>query len=458
MEQAEQTGRADVLVGCGFGDDGKGIESIRRVLANIYWAGVRFNGGSNAGHERGDITLHQIPSSVGEVEYCLLANGSLVDPELLHDEFADVYKELGVVLRPNNFGISDTAHLVLPHHKILDGIRESGEEKQGSTKKGIAFVAADKYGRRGVRGELLTWDPDIVSSAALKGLHLANQALQEAGKSEVVPEEEFERWLAAAQALIPFMVDSIPLLHQKLKEGKDVFLEGAQAIGLDMEFGIYPLNTSSHAGVGGALNGTGINHHYLRDIIGVAKLPGTRVGGEKGRFLTKIPEEQITEDLRGRPGEVDFEQGKTTKRDRDIGYPDVVMMRHAVEVAGITEMVLTKLDKLRYIDGDIKVAVAYDMNGERRLTLPNSARKLNACEPKYETFKNWKEDLSDVRDFNDLPGEAQKLVKFIEEELEVPVTTLGVGPQRDQVIYRHHKVQASEHKDKGQEKAKSAVR
>ena len=437
FEGPTKAGFADVIIGTAFGDEGKGLETSRRIETGAYNFGVRFNGGANAGHERGDITLNQIPSSIGLVGYNLLANGSLVDPELLLAEVELVKESLGIQITPDNFGISDTAHIVMPHHKILDGIRETSSDAQGSTKKGIAFVAADKSGRRGVRGEYLSWAPDKLSKAALEGLHLANRALREAGKNEIEPDVELERWLAAANMLLPFMVDSIPLLHDALESGQNVLLEGAQAVGLDMDMGIYPLNTSSNVGPGGAINGTGISHQYIRNVVGVAKLPGSRVGGEDGPFPTRVTDADTADRLRGVRGDLDGEYGKVSERPRDLGYPDLAVIRHAVKVAGVTELVLTKLDKVPLFGGQIKVAVAYDVNGERRDTMPNSALKLAACVPIYETFRNWQADISDVREFENLPEEAQTLVKFIEGQLGVPVTTLGVGPHAHQVIKRH---------------------
>lgn len=438
MIKNPETGYADLIMGCAWGDEGKGLEAARRIMAGNYGVGVRFNGGANAGHERGDITLNQVPSSVGLVEYNLLANGSLVDPELLLVEFDSIHHGLGLEITPDNFGISDTAHIVMPHHKLLDGVRESGDNAQGTTKKGISFVAADKYGRKGVRGELFTLAPHKIKDMVLTGLHLANTALEEHGKPKIQPEVEFYRWVAAARELIPYMVESIELLDERLKDGVNLLLESAQAPGLDMEFGIYPLNSSSHVGPGGALNGTGINIHRIRDIVCVAKVPVTRVGGEDGPFPTKLKDQdgEVAALLRGKKEEKDGEFGKVSGRARYIGEPDAFAMKSAVERMGVTELVLTKLDKVPLYGNEVRLATGYTMNGKPRKSVPNSALKLAACTPEYETFKNWTEDISGIRDFSALPPEAQRFVSRIEEVAGATVTTIGVGPNAHQVIKR----------------------
>lgn len=432
-------GYADLVMGTFWGDEGKGLETARRIQTGNYGMAIRFNGGSNAGHERGDITLNQIPSSIGLVEYSLLANGSLVDPELLLPEMDNVRSVLGIEVTPASFGISDTAHLVLPHHKLLDGIREAGDKAHGSTKKGISFVSADKYGREGVRGELLTWAPHKIKDIVIRGLDLANQALKEHGHKPVQTDYEFYRWIDAARQLIPFMVESIELIDERMSSGVNVLLESAQALGLDIEFGAFPFNSSSHVGPGGALNGTGIRISRIRDRVVVTKIPITRVGGEKGPFVTRLgkEDEDIAEVLQGKPEDIDGEYGKVSGRKREIGWPDPIATSTAVKLVDATEIVLTKLDKVPGYGDKLQVSTSYTLNGEKRLRAPNSGEKLMACEPNFELFPNWTQDIAGIRDYDELPEAARNLVEVFERIGGAPVTAIGIGPQIDQVVYKN---------------------
>lgn len=433
-------GYLDIVVGCQFGDEGKGREVDRRCASGDYAICARFNGGSNAGHQIviGDkeLALHQVPSGITHPAMLnVIGNGSLLDPVRLVEEIAEI-ERLGFKVRPDNLAISDTSHLVLPHHIMLDSLREQGSEAQGSTKAGIAFTAAEKYQRSGVRAELIVGGQEALKKIIIQKIESVNQLSQEAGLTVKDPEAEFNNWLEAARTIAPYLTDVASLCYQKLEEGLNILAEGAQAVGLDIEQGIYPLSTSSHATPGGALNGLGISHKYLRKVIGVAKLTASKVGGEQGPLVTLVEDQEVATRLRGNKEDVDGEYGKSTGRPRAVGYPDLVQVRRAVKVAGLDELILTKLDLVGRYGPEVKVAIAYEMTGQRLEIAPNSAIKLVECKPIYKTLPTWQEDISDVRSYGNLPPEAKKFIEFIENEVGVNVSALGVGPRRDQMIIR----------------------
>lgn len=435
----------DVVLGCQAGDEGKGLVVDRIIHNKKHKIVARFNGGANAGHtlyyDGREINVHQIPSGIVHRDILnVIGNGSLFDPVRLVEDEMPHLRQFGIHIGPDNLAISDTAHMVMPHHLVLDELRELGKHSQGSTKRGISFVAADKYERTGARVELITWAPDMLRQIALTGLELANIALKEAGLPTKNPEAEFAKWMDYALTLQPFFQDTVTLLNARLEAEPDlnILAEGAQSIGLDIEHGIYPLGTSSHTTPGGVLNGLGINHHHLGRIIGVAKIIKSRVGGDDSSFVTKITDEKLAAKLRGSRKDVDGEYGKSTGRERQLGYFDISELRRAKRVAGITELVITKLDIVPRFGTSMKVAVGYDFHGKRIDMTPNSALKLRNTKPIYKTLPVWdgKLDISHARHLEDLPPEARKFVSFIEKELDLPVSMIGVGPDRDQAIVR----------------------
>ena len=448
-ERGPETGFVDLVIGVNYGDEGKGNTVDRLLRSGDYAVAARFNGGANAGHqlffEGHEIALHQMPSGIAhEGVLNVIGNGSYVDPVELLKEFSDI-RAVGLAVGPDNLVISDTSHLVLPHQKREDRLREAGGGKQGSTAKGIAFVGADKYQRIGARPEIMATSPDQLHEIVVNGLVLANQHIRESGLDErtlaanglgeVDPEAEFEEWLEAARALGPHFADTFPLLHKILDAGKNILAEGAQSTGLDIEQGIYPLGTSSHATPGGAINGLGVAAHQLRHVFGVSKMTMSRVGGENGPFVTRVSNELIARKLRGEKGAVDAEYGKSTGRERDMGYPDNTLIKRARRL-GVTQLILTKLDLVPRFGRNLKIAVAYDLNGERLEEAPNSASKLAACRAIYETFPTWESDISHLREYSQLPAEARAIVEFIERDTQLPVVGIGVGPDRQQVIFR----------------------
>ncbi len=449
FERPVEAGFADLVIGINYGDEGKGNTVDRLVSSGVYDMVARFNGGANAGHQLyfngQEIALHQVPSGIAHNGILnIIGNGSYVDPVGLLEEF-DAIRNVGLNVSPLNLAISDTSHFVLPHQKIRDRLREAGDGRQGSTAKGIAFVGADKYERIGARPELMVWDPDKLRTLVVDGLEQTNAAIAESGLSNKIKDEKglrpvntkqmFETWVESARALQPYLTDTFPLIHERLEAGQNLLAEGAQSTGLDIEQGIYPLGTSSHATPGGMMNGLGIGPHQTRNILGVQRMKISRVGGEDGPFVTKVENERIATRVRGKRGDVDGDFGKSTGRPREVGYPDNTLAKRARGL-GVTHLVLTQLDLVPRFGSEVKIATAYDMNGERIEYAPNSAAKLAACKAIYETFPTWKQDISGIRNYSELPVEARNLVEFVEEDVRLPVVAIGVGPSREQVIFK----------------------
>jgi len=427
----------DVIVGLQRGDEGKG--RFVDLVAGEYAIIARGNGGANAGHtvvpdSMEPLALHQVPSGIaypGKLN--IIGSGVYVDAVRLVSEIADIRK-LGLEVTPANLKISEAAHLVLPHHIGLDGLREDGLKAQGSTKSGIAYVAAEKYLREGVRLESIS-NPNMLYERAYEGLQLLNAQLPKAARQ---PKEEMEDiakdWLKAVKTLKPYLADTVELINEKLEAGEKVLAEGAQAFWLDINHGMYPAVTSSSTTVAGLLDGLGVSAKHLGKVTGVAKAVKSHVGG--GPFVTEIHNQALAATIRGKTGLADSEYGATTGRPRRIGYPDLVELRNAIRINGIDELAVSKLDHVPRFGKTVQVATSYEENGSKRLTAPTSAVDLAACQPDYKTCKTWSDDISGVRDYNKLPQETKTFIELFEAELGVPVTKIGVGPERSQVILK----------------------
>ncbi len=428
----------DVIVGLQRGDEGKG--RFVDLVAGDYAIIARANGGANAGHtvipKIGDepLALHQIPSGVaypGKLN--IIGSGVYLDPPKLIEEMATI-RSGGLSVSPKNLLISDAAHLVLPHHIILDSLREAGKDAQGSTKSGIAYVAADKYLREGVRLESIA-EPKMLLKRVYQGLEKVNDLVPAAQRrSQAAMQAEAEAWVKAAETLKPYMADTTEIVNDRLRRGERVLAEGAQAFWLDINHGMYPAVTSSSTTVSGLLDGLGVSAKYLGKVIGVTKAVKSHVGG--GPLVTEIADEKLATAIRGPLGKTDSEYGVTTNRPRRIGYPDLVELRNAIFVNGVDELAISKLDHVPRFGPTVPVATSYTYRGQRRQTAPSSALALAQCEPNYKNLKTWKQELSGVRDYQELPPEAKAFVELFETELGVPVTRIGVGPLRQQVIFK----------------------
>lgn len=425
----------DVVVGLQRGDEGKG--RFVDLVANDYAIIARGNGGSNAGHTvipdtMEPLALHQVPSGISRPgKLNIIGNGVYVDPRRLVDELADV-RAAGFKVSPENLLISDAAHLVLPHHIGLDGLRENSLKAQGSTRSGIAYVAADKYLREGVRMEN-AWLPKILKERAYDGLRALNKQLPPSKRQTAAEISKIvDYWLETVEALKPHLADTVEIINSKLDNGEAVLAEGAQAFWLDVNHGMYPSVTSSSTTVAGLLDGLGVSAKHLGKITGVAKSVKSHVGA--GPFVTEITDKSLANNVRGSFGLADSEYGATTSRPRRIGYPDLVELRNAIRINGIDELALSKLDHVPRYGTTVKLATSYTYRGQERLTAPTSALALAECTPGYKTVPTWHQDISEMHDFTDLPPEAIAFVDLFEEELNIPVTKIGVGPSRGQVI------------------------
>ncbi len=428
----------DVIVGLQRGDEGKG--RFVDLMAGNYDVIARANGGANAGHTvipksgHEPLALHQVPSGVaypGKLN--IIGGGVYLDPRRLKEEMESIHAA-GLAVTPDNLRISEAAHLVLPHHVLLDNLREAGQNAQGSTKAGIAYAAADKYLREGVRLETIA-EPKVLLERVLDGLQKVNASLPSAAQRPIKElENEARDWLAEAIDLKPYLDDTTSLVNDRLKAGQNVLAEGAQAFWLDINHGMYPAVTSSSTTVIGLLDGLGVAPKHLGKVTGVTKAVKSHVGG--GPLVTEVTDQHLADTVRGPLGKTDSEYGVTTKRPRRIGYPDLVELRNAILVNGVDELAISKLDHVSRYGPVVPIATSYTYRGKHRLTAPPSARDLAECQPNYKRLKTWSQELSDVRRYEDLPQAAVDFVQLFETELEVPVTKIGVGPWRNQVILR----------------------
>jgi len=427
----------DVVVGLQRGDEGKG--RFVDLIAGDYTIIARGNGGSNAGHTvmpdtLEPLALHQVPSGISRPgKLNVIGNGVYVDPQRLVNEIADV-RTAGFSVLPKNLLISDAAHLVLPHHIGFDGLRENSLKAQGSTRSGIAYVAADKYLREGVRMEN-AWLPQVLKERATDGLHELNKHLPKAKQNTAQEIETIvAKWLQSVEALKPHLADTVELINNRLEAGEAVLAEGAQAFWLDVNHGMYPSVTSSSTTVAGLLDGLGVSAKHLGKVTGVAKSVKSHVGN--GPFVTEITDKALADKVRGSFGLADSEYGATTHRPRRIGYPDLVELRNAIRINGIDELALSKLDHVSRYGKTVKVATSYNYQGQERFTAPTSALALAECTPNYQSLPTWWHDISEMHNFKELPAEVINFINLFEKELKVPITKIGVGPSRNQVIER----------------------
>jgi adenylosuccinate synthase len=417
-----------VLIGSQWGDEGKG-KIIDVLTANADWV-VRYQGGNNAGHtvEIGDqkYVLHLTPSGILREECkCVIGNGLVVDIVGLMSELKELV-ERGIKLE-NRLFISDRAHIVLEYHKELDGAKEgkAGEGKKiGTTKRGIGPAYMDKADRIGLRlGDIL--EPDFLDMVKAQATN-KNEILAGLGAETLDIDKLLAQVKEAADYLQPFICDTIPLLHQAVRNDDEILFEGAQGVMLDVDFGTYPFVTSSSTGAGGAPAGSGIPPNAIDRVVGIVKAYTTRVG--EGPFPTELKDE-----MGAHIAKVGHEFGATTGRPRRCGWFDAVVARYAAMVGGINEWALMKLDVLDAVK-TIKVCVAYECDGERIETVPASIRKLERCKPIYEEFKGWNTPTTECTSWDELPEQAKKYIKYLEKLTGVKVSILSVGPKRESTL------------------------
>ncbi len=419
---------ADILLGLQWGDEGKG--KIVDVLTRDYDVVARFQGGPNAGHtlEFNGIkhVLHTIPSGIFHAKAVnIVGNGVVIDPVVFMREI-DKLVPFGVSFA-DCLRISRKAHLILPTHRLLDAASEAakGKNKIGSTLKGIGPSYMDKTGRNGLRvGDIEL--PDFSERyQALKDKHL--QMLDGAAPAFNLDEAEAEWHAAIARLLQLPLADTDILIQEAYRAGKRILAEGAQGTMLDIDFGTYPFVTSSTTTAAGACTGLGLAPNRIGEVIGIFKAYCTRVGS--GPFPTELDNE-LGEKIR----QVGREFGSTTGRPRRTGWLDLVALKYAVEVNGVTQLMMMKADVLSGLDS-LEVCTSYRYRGEKVDHLPY---RLDAqlLEPVYQSLPGWSEDLTGVRQTTDLPDTLTSYVRFIEEFTGVPVVLVSVGPDREQTLWR----------------------
>lgn len=419
-----------VLIGAQWGDEGKG--KVTDHLSETADVVVRYQGGNNAGHtivvgdERFALTL--IPSGVLYPQVTpVIGNGCVIDPSVLVEEMAEL-ESRGI--DPTRLRISANAHLIMPYHRKLDAVMERflGQQQIGTTKRGIGPAYMDKFSRHGIRVQDL-FDPKIFRQKLEIALKDKNKILTKVYNSlPIDPEPIAEEYLSYADRLRAYVTDTSLLLFEAQQAGKEIIFEGAQGTLLDIDHGTYPFVTSSNPTAGGATTGSGIGPKTIDRVIGVAKAYITRVG--TGPFPTELHDE-----IGARMVELGGEFGTVTGRRRRCGWLDLVALRYATRVNGLTELAMTKLDILSSFD-TLKVAVAYDSLGERFEEFPRQQRVLYNCHPVYEELSGWNTDISGVREYGDLPKEATEYIEYVEEAIGIPVTMIGVGPARDATVLR----------------------
>ena len=404
-----------VVVGTQWGDEGKGkITDFLSADAEVI---ARYQGGDNAGHtiviDGKKFKLHLIPSGIFFPEkVSVIGNGMVVNPKSLVEELDYLHQE-GVAT--DNLRISDRAHIILPYHIKLDQLQEAskGDNKIGTTNKGIGPAYMDKAARVGIRiADLL--DKDIFAERLKANLAEKNRLF----------EKMYDEYYAYGQKIKDYVTDTSVILNKALDKGRRVLFEGAQGVMLDIDQGTYPFVTSSNPVAGGVTIGSGVGPSKINKVVGVCKAYTSRVGD--GPFPTELFD-QTGERIR----EVGHEYGTTTGRPRRVGWFDSVVMRHSRRVSGITNLSLNCIDVLSGLD-IVKICVAYDLDGKRIDHYPASLEQLKRCKPIYEELPGWSEDITGVRSLEDLPENARNYVRRVSELVGVRISTFSVGPDRDQ--------------------------
>ena len=422
---------ASIVVGTQWGDEGKG--KIIDIIASRADVVVRSQGGNNAGHtvvnDGNTYKLHLIPSGIlYKNTLCLIGAGVVLDPKDFIGEL-DSLGERGVSF--DNLKIDPRAHVIMPWHITLDGLSEKfrGNSDIGTTKRGIGPAYMDKYERCGIRVYDLI-HPEVFAEKARATGMLKNKIITQVYGGEAHDIEAIiKEYTEYGKRLKKYVDDVSVIVYNAAKSGKQIMFEGAQATLLDIDFGTYPYVTSSHPLSAGVCVGTGVGPMIINDIIGVAKAYTTRVG--KGPFPTELNDE--TGDLiRNRGGEF----GTTTGRPRRTGWFDAVIVRHSVRVNGLSKLAINKLDTLSGI-GNLKICVAYKKSdGTLIKDFPATLEELADCEPVYEEFKGFDDDISNCRSFDELPQVCKNYILKLEELCECKIAMVGIGPDRSQILER----------------------
>lgn len=426
----------NVVIGSQWGDEGKG--KFTDYFAQESDIVARFQGGNNAGHtikvKDVEYKLHLIPSGIVTGKICLIGNGVVVDLQALNEEI-EYLKEKGITVTPDNLIISDRAHVIMPYHKELDKIQDSIKDNPiGTTGKGIGTCYAEKMNRTGIR------IIDLFDSKLADKIFesLKNQYTTIFNKGEI-PEPKLDYFYKYADNIIlelkpligkikPFVRDTSVYINEQLEKGKTVLAEGSQGMLLDIDHGTYPFVTSSNISTASVLSGLGVSFKYIDKVYGIAKAYTTRVG--EGVFPTELNNE-IGDWL----CEKGFEYGVTTGRKRRCGWLDLVIIKNAVRVCGINNLVLTKMDTLAGLE-TIKVCIGYKINGKVIDYIPSDLSLLERALPIYKEFKGWNDIIAEASKYDEIPDTAKDYIKFIEDFLKCKVSIVSIGADRNKTLVR----------------------
>ncbi len=418
-----------VVVGAQWGDEGKAkIIDLLSEKADLI---IRYQGGCNAGHTvvTGEHTykFHLVPSGIlYKGKTCVIGSGTVINPEVFNDEVNGL-KEKGIDV--SSLNVSNIAHITLPYHLNIDELSENalGEKKIGTTKKGIGPTYVDKIDRTGIRVEDL-FDDEILSRKLDTVLPSKNALLEYYGYEPYTKSEIVELCRKYAEILSPYVKDATEIIRQALHERKNILFEGAQGTMLDIDHGTYPYVTSSSPIAGGACTGGGVGPTYINKVVGVFKAYITRVG--EGPFITELMDETGV-----KLQQIGVEIGTTTGRKRRCGWFDAVIAKYSTILNGLTDIALTKLDVFDTFD-EIKICVGYEdkRNGRIYDFYPSSTSIHKHLQPIYETMDGWNQNISHIKNYDDLPANAKKYVKRLEEIVGVQISIISVGANREQTI------------------------
>lgn len=416
----------NLIIGTQWGDEGKG--KIVDFFSNKADYVVRFQGGNNAGHtikvENEIYKLHIIPSGVIRGKIGIIGNGCVLDPEVLLNEIRDLQKRN---INPKIL-ISDRVNIIMPYHRILDGADEKilGNKKIGTTKRGIGPCYSDKIARKGIRSI------DLINKESLKLklemiIPLKQKIFDVYGLKEKLDINQImETYFNYGKKLKDFITPTHIELTNAIKNNKNILLEGAQGSLLDVDFGTYPYTTSSHVIAAGSSIGTGIGLKNINEIVGIMKAYTTRVG--EGPMPTELDDENGKYlQTKG------HEFGTTTSRPRRCGWLDLVVVKHSCILSSITQIAMTKLDVLNGLD-KVKICTKYELNGEKIDYLPADINDFYKCKPIYEIFEGWGDFDSKNKNISEIPDNAKSYIKFIENEIKVPIKIVSIGPGREETI------------------------
>lgn len=420
-----------VVIGAQWGDEGKG--KIVDLLSDKVEYVARFQGGANAGHtlkfDDNVVVLHLVPSGIfnGDAK-CIIGNGVVIDPIALVKEI-DGVKKMGFSLK-NRFFVSQTAHVILPYHKILDQLKEKRRAKDaiGTTGRGIGPAYVSKVARIGIRMVDLL-DRSILRKKIEQNIQDINYALENLYKEPTLSVDDLMDELEESiKILSPYICNTSNILHEAIEAGENILLEGAQGCLLDVDHGTYPYVTSSSPTAGGACTGTGVPPTAITHVMGITKAYCTRVGN--GPFPSELLDE-TGEELRKKGHEF----GATTGRPRRCGWLDLVALKYAVRINGMNELTLTKMDVMDGFE-EIKVCTSYIINGVETKVFPLSLEEVENIEPVYTSLPGWNKDISGMTSWDELPNTAKTYIEFVEDYLGVKFTIISTGPKRSETIVR----------------------